>query len=164
MGHLGWPWWNWLGASLVAFLLLGGGVLIYRRRGVSQSLETKKITLQEAQELMESWDLESLSLSELVIALSLLMRRVLADWYEDPGLYETHQEFLKRGGLSDVLGEEKARGLQSYLDQLAQIKYQPQARSLFSKEQLIEKSQEILVGLAQLDSSRGALCSPKEIV
>lgn len=93
----GWPWWAWALAAAAVVLAAAAAIVIVRRRrqtaagpgarDVHAAYVRARTAIEEALEGPED---------QVAVALSIALRRYLAEICNDSSLYETHQEFIAR--------------------------------------------------------------------
>lgn len=93
----GWPWWAWALVAAAVVLAAAAGIVFVRRRrqtaagpdgrDVRAAYVRARAAIEHALEGPED---------QVAVALSIALRRYLAEICDDPSLYETHQEFIAR--------------------------------------------------------------------
>ncbi len=119
------PWWLWVLVALAA-AVLGWLVVVLvaarrsRRRG-GPDLETLR---RRARAALAAVDPASPA-AGVATAVSLVVRRFLADALGDPVLFETHEEFLARAHALARLPDDQRAAVNRHFAALARMKYVP---------------------------------------
>lgn len=143
-------WWQW---ALIAI----GVVLIIV--GLRKLLRTKPKppapvnNLKSALERLSQLDHSELNDTELATEVSLLTRQYLQHQFNNPSLFQTHQEFIRQLDNPEMKNDldripETARNeIVFYLKVLAEHKYSPNSHLPTEKEKLIRHTETLLRGV-----------------
>ncbi len=134
---------------LASILILSLGYLIYwfSKRKRSPQAPPPPFTLKEALHELTGIEKQTLSSNEQATEISLLMRRFLMIHFEDPALYETHEEYLKRGHGLEHLPKASHQQLSDYLSELASIKYHGPTDDPSQIHSLFEQTESLMLAL-----------------
>ena len=114
--------WAW---TLIAFGVLLLAWLLIRKRKQKHSLPNLRLrAYREALASLEKMPAISSPVA-LATGLSLTLRHYLAAAFQEPSLFETHEEFLARHNALATLPESIRQSIGSYFQQLARYKYAP---------------------------------------
>jgi len=142
---LGLTWWAWLGIVLACIIIitLARFLLKYNKPPQPHPVRNLADALQSLSEIEK----EDLSTNQQATKISLLMRRFLMVHFEDPALYETHEEYLQRGQGLENLPKESHQQLSNYLSLLAEQKYGQNQPMLLPKETLFSQTESLMRAL-----------------
>ncbi|MBK1791262.1 DUF4381 family protein [Persicirhabdus sediminis] len=88
-----------------------------------------------------------LSNKELATELSLILRRFLDVTYQDPSIYQTHEEFILREDALLNIDNDKRSHLLDFLTHLNAFKYKQQSTA--AQDELIKQANELLTQLSK---------------
>lgn len=142
IGAPGLPWWAWLGIFIFMSLLALLIRTLLKFRSTKPKLPIKNLAdaLTELAELKT----QDLSTTQQATEVSLLMRRFLMIHFEDPALYETHEEYLQRGEGLENLPQKSRQQLADYLTTLAEQKYGSQKTSILTADALFDQTESLM--------------------
>ena len=118
------PAWLWFTAAIVVWVaaILLIRALRRRRSSPPDPRQLRETARRSAVAALDATD-RSLPPHALATAVSLILRRFLADACNDPALFETHEQFLARGELPATLPPELRQALAGTFATLARMKY-----------------------------------------
>ena len=119
------PWWVWAIAALLVALLATALVMAIRRRKKRRASgpDLEKLRRRALADLAEIDAL--LPPGKLASEVSLIVRRLLSDAFDDPVLFETHEEFISRRDALAHLPADQHDALARLFDTLVKFKYSP---------------------------------------
>lgn len=118
----GWPWWVWVLVGVGVLILL---LMIRLSRKKQDTLPN--IRLRAFREALASLEKMPAIASPVALAtgLSLTLRHYLAAAFQEPSLFETHEEFMARHNALATLPQSVRENIGSYFQLLARYKYAP---------------------------------------
>lgn len=137
------PWWVWILIALAAVALIVIILRLFRRRKALACVDPS-IARRRALAALEKID-PSHRAAEVATAISLILRRFLADTLGDPSLFETHEEFLARHASLDGLPDDQRQQTRDHFASLAHLKYGPDTEA--DAQALLSDSRTLLQNL-----------------
>ncbi len=120
----GTPWWIWALAALAVLAIAALIIVLVRRKKHRSSQPDPEKARRRALAGLSEID-PSAAPGDIATAVSLLVRRFLADAFGDPALFETHEEFIsRREALADLPADQRD-ALTRLFAILAEFKYSP---------------------------------------
>lgn len=138
-------WWQWLGVAIATIALLILIRLIIKNKKTTPPTPVQNLA--QALHTLTHIRNETFTTRDLATRLSLTTRQYLQAQFNDPALFETHQEFNHRSQDIKKLPLEAASRLSSYLTELANLKYAPDPESPEIQDTLIKNTEDLLRGL-----------------
>ncbi len=143
-------WWQWTLIAIGLLLIVIGLKILFKAK---EKPPTPVNNLKSALKRLNEIEQKDLNNSELATAVSLLTRQYLQHQFNNPSLFQTHQEFINQLDKSDQNDElvkipEAARNeITFYLKVLAEHKYSPNSPAPTEKEKLIRHTGTLLRGV-----------------
>jgi hypothetical protein len=120
----GLPWWAWALAGLALAILLA--IVVVRRRSPRTTPAGPDLAVLRRRALDSLATIDPAAGPAVVAtAVSLVVRRFLADLLDDPALFETHEEFLARDHPLARLPDDQRTATSTHFATLARMKYAP---------------------------------------
>lgn len=135
-------WWQWLLVVLLVYILLKLAISYIRRCSKKKTTNCTD-PLTTALDELALLTAESHPQNYFATQLSFITRRYLQQAFGDPALFETAEEFHTRSTSLELIPEDAAQKIRSYLDLINSLKYTP-AISKSPQFQLIEHTSELL--------------------
>ena len=143
-------WWQWAWIAVGLILLLIGLKMLLKSK---VKPPTPVNNLKSALERLSEIEQKELNDVELATEASLLTRQYLQHQFNNPSLFQTHQEFINQLNSSDEKNDleripEAARNeITHYLKVLGEHKYSPSSDLPAEKEKLIRHTETLLRGV-----------------
>lgn len=140
----GTPWWIWTLVVLAGLLVVGLLWFIIRK---SNSAKQRATLLDKARKSLEKLRKQSDDLPPhgVAVHISLILRRYLAEAFNDPAIFETNEEFTLRESALAQLHPDSREPVSQYLTELSQIKYSPSGSA--DIPQLINQAEAVIANI-----------------
>ena len=145
------PLWVWFTTAAVLIVLVVAVVLIVRYLERRPPLPTHETIYPRSRKLLEDLKTNSAeqSLPTVATSASLILRDYLAEAFQEPALYETHEEFTLRPDALQTLPSGAQERLRPLLVELTALKYGPAGDlpETRSAPELVDSCLEVLQGV-----------------
>ena len=140
------PWWIWSLIALGIIVVLAIIILLIKKNQPARRQNTLLDKTRRQLNQLQN-DANNLSPATLAIHISIIIRNYLKTAFKDPAIFETQQEFTLRENALQKLPPEIRSQIKAHLQNLSDLKYEPNQDKDVSKDQaesLIQEAQQLL--------------------